>query len=146
MYTTLQLLHSYWAYLALLIIILATINGIIGLTSNRNFGAKDLRISLFALIVTHLQVVLGLILFFISPMALKAISANGMGAVMKDSIQRLFVVEHPLIMLIAVVLITIGFSKHKKKEESKSKFKTITIFYTLALILILSRIPWAQWF
>lgn len=145
MYTTLQLLHSYWAYLALLIIILATINGFIGLSSNRNFGSKDLRISLFALIVTHLQVVLGLILFFVSPNGLKAISTNGMGEVMKDSLQRLFVVEHPLIMLIAVILITVGFSKHKKKEESKKKFKVIAIFYTIALLLILSRIPWAQW-
>jgi len=145
MYTTLQLIHSYWAYLTLLIIILATLNGLLGLFSNRNFGAKDLRITLFALIVTHLQVVLGLILFFVSPNGLKAISDNGMGEVMKDSLQRLFVVEHPLIMLIAVILITIGFSKHKKKVESKSKFKTITIFYTIALILILSRIPWAQW-
>ena len=145
MYTTLQLIHSYWAYLALLIIILATINGLLGFFSNRKFGAKDLRITLFALIVTHLQVVLGIILFFVSPNGLKAISNNGMGEVMKNSLQRLFVVEHPLIMLIAVVLITIGFSKHKKKEESKRKFKTITIFYSIALILILSRIPWAQW-
>ncbi len=145
MYSTLQLIHSYWAYLALLIIILATINGLLGFFSNRNFGAKDLRITLFALIVTHLQIVLGIILFFVSPNGLKAINDNGMGEVMKDSLQRLFVVEHPLIMLIAVILITIGFSKHKKKKESKNKFKTIAIFYTIALILILSRIPWAQW-
>ena len=120
MYTTLQLIHSYWAYLTLLIIILATLNGLLGLFSNRNFGAKDLRISLFALIVTHLQVLLGLILFFVSPNGLKAISTNGIGEVMKNAIQRLFVVEHPLIMLIAVVLITIGFSKQRKKIQKEN--------------------------
>ena len=146
MYTALNHLHSYWAYITLLIVILATFNALMGTFSNKNFVDKDLRISLFALIVTHIQVILGVILFFVSPNALKAIQKNGMAEVMKDSLQRLFVVEHPLIMLIAVVLITIGFSKHKKKATAASKFKTLAIFYTIALVLILGRIPWSQWF
>lgn len=146
MYTAIQHLHSYWAYICLLIIVLATFNAILGSFSNKNFGEKDLRISLFALIVTHIQIILGVLLFFVSPNALKAIQANGMAEVMKDSLQRLFVVEHPLVMLIAVVLITIGFSKHKKKETASAKFKTIAVFYTIALVLILGRIPWTQWF
>jgi NADH:ubiquinone oxidoreductase subunit 2 (subunit N) len=146
MYTTIQFLHSYWGYLTLLIIILATVNSILGISSNRGFGDKDGRISVFALIVTHIQVIMGIILYFVSPNAIKAIQTNGMGEVMKDSLLRLFSVEHPLIMLLAVVLITIGYSKHKTKQTSKSKFKSIAIFYTLGLILVLSRIPWAQWF
>ena len=48
--------------------------------------------------------------------------------------------------IIAIALITIGFSKHKKKDNSISKFKTIAIFYTIALILILAVIPWNLWF
>jgi NADH:ubiquinone oxidoreductase subunit 2 (subunit N) len=146
MYTTIQFLHSYWGYLTLLIIVLATLNSFMGIASKRGFADKDGRISVFALIVTHIQVIIGIILFFVSPNALKAIQTNGMGEVMKDSLLRLFTVEHPLIMLIAVILITIGYSRHKKKQTSKTKFKTIAIFYTIALILVLSRIPWAQWF
>ena len=69
-----------------------------------------------------------------------------MGAAMKDPEVRLIVIEHPLVMIIAVVLITMGFSKHKKKEADKSKFKTIALFYGIALLLVLSRIPWSQWF
>ena len=49
-------------------------------------------------------------------------------------------------MLIVVALITIGYSKHKKKLVSRPKFKTLMIFYTLAFVLLLSRIPWGQWF
>jgi heme A synthase len=146
MYTTIQFLHSYWGYLTLLIIILATINSFIGLSSRKEFGDKDSRISVFALIVTHLQIILGIILYFVSPNGITAIQKNGMGEVMKDSLLRLFTVEHPLIMIIAVILITIGYSKQKKKLASRSKFKTIAIFYALGLLLILSRIPWAQWF
>ena len=144
--TTLQFIHSYWAYLTLLIVLLATFNALAGFFSKREYGAKDFRISLFALIVTHIQVLIGLILYFVSPWGLKNISNIGMGAVMKDSTSRLLAVEHPLIMIITVVLITIGYSTHKKKLLSHKKFKTLSIFYTIGLVLMLSRIPWNQWF
>lgn len=145
MYTTIQFIHSYWAYLVLLIILLATINALAGFFSKREYSAKDFRISLFALIVTHIQLLVGLILYFLSPLGLQNIINNGMGAVMKDSVSRLYAVEHPLVMILTVVFITIGYSKHKKKLLSHGKFKTLAIFYTIALVLVLSRIPWSQW-
>ena len=72
--------------------------------------------------------------------------AVGMGAAMKNAELRKIIVEHPLMMIIAIVLITIGWSKHKKKGSDTAKFKTIAIFYGLALIVVLSRIPWSNWF
>ena len=146
MYTTLQFLHSYWAYLVLLIVVLATLNALIGFFAKKEYSPKDFRISLFALIVVHLQLILGLILYFVSPLGLQAISDHGMGVVMKDSAMRLNAVEHPMVMILVVVFITIGYSKHKKKLVSTPKFKMLAIFYTIALILMLSRIPWDVWF
>jgi hypothetical protein len=64
---------------------------------------------------------------------------------MKTPGVRLYLVEHPLMNIIAIVFITIGYSKHKKKLTSSPKFKTILIFYALALICLLSRIPWDVW-
>ena len=145
MYETIQFIHSYWAYLTLFLIILATLNALKGSFTKQEFSNKDFRLALFALIVTHIQVLIGLILYMFSPSAMGAIKSSGMGSVMKDSILRYFSVEHPLMMLIAVVLITIGYSKHKKKKSSAQKFKTIAIFYTIALVLVLSRIPWNSW-
>jgi len=146
MYTTLQFLHSYWAYLVLLIVTLATFNALIGYFAKKEYGPKDFRISLFALIVSHLQLLLGLVLYFVSPLGLQSISTNGMGTVMKNSVLRLNAVEHPTVMILMVVFITIGYSKHKKRLVSTPKFKMLAIFYTIALILMLSRIPWNQWF
>ena len=65
---------------------------------------------------------------------------------MKNPELRLYNVEHPTVMLIAIALITIGYSKHKKKLTSTPKFKILAICYTIALILVLSRIPWSAWF
>ena len=139
-------LHSYLAYVALAVLFLAVANAIMGLASNRVFTAlgKDFRLSLFALIVCHLQLLVGLVLFYVSPSGLSAIQELGMGGM--NAAARLLAVEHPFINIIALVLITIGWSRHKKFVEGKKKFKSIAIFYGLGLVLILSRIPWGQWF
>lgn len=139
------MIHSYWAYIVLIILIFAIVNAIIGLNSKKEFTAKDLKISLFALIASHIQLVIGFIAYYMSDFYLTMRSV-GMGEVMKNSDLRKILVEHPLVGIIAITLITIGFSKHKKKATSTEKFKTIAVFYGIALILILSRIPWAQWF
>lgn len=141
----LQIVHSYFAYAVLAILVLAVLNAISGLMGNKMFTIeKDYRVSLFALILSHIQLVLGLILFFVSANGLKAIQELGMGGM--NSAARLLAVEHPFINIIAIVLITVGWSRHKKFLEGKKKFKSIAIFYGLGLVLILSRIPWGQWF
>ena len=138
-------IHSYWAYLAVLLLVIAFVNALIGLTKNKEFSDKDLRISLFTLIVIHIQLILGFIVYYVSPYY-ESMREIGMGATMKDAGIRLYTVEHPLMMILAIVLITIGFSKHKKQTTDKGKFKTITIFYGLGLLFVLSRIPWSHWF
>ena len=133
-------IHSYWAYIVLAVLVLAVINAIIGLTQKKEFTHKDFRLGLFTLITSHIQLLIGIILYASTG------RFNINGAVMKDSAARLLAIEHPLMMVIAIVLITIGWSKHKKDVKSESKFKKFTIFYGLALLLILSRIPWSNWF
>tara|TARA_R100001369_G_scaffold29172_1_gene52329 strand:- start:11971 stop:12408 length:438 start_codon:yes stop_codon:yes gene_type:complete len=145
MYETIQFIHSYWAYLVLIVLVIASINSIVGYASNKEYGATNFRIALFTLIVSHLQLLIGFVLYFTTPY-FKMWSEVGMGGVMKDSVLRLYNVEHPIVMILAIVLITMGYSKHKKKLTSKPKFKILAIFYTLALILVLSRIPWSAWF
>ncbi len=141
-----QFLHSYWAYLVLVVLVLATFNALIKFFGDKEFDAKDFRISLFALITMHIQLLLGLILFFVKDYFSTIKQVGGMGEVMKNSDLRNLIVEHPLTMIIAVALVTIGYSKHKKKLTSKPKFKMLAIFYTIALILVLAKIPWNIWF
>jgi len=140
-----SVLHSYLAYIVLALLFLAVANALTGLLKNRIFNLeKDYRLSLFTLILSHLQLLVGLLLYFISASGFNAIKTLGMGGL--SSAARLLAVEHPFVNILAVVLITIGWSRHKKFMEGKKKFKSIAIFYGLGLILILSRIPWDQWF
>ena len=139
MYHFLQKFHSGWAYLALLLLVVAVIVSALGFFSKKEFTSTSRKIALFALITIHIQLVIGLILYFISPVGFALLGE------MKDAAIRLTSLEHPVTNIIAIVLITIGWSKHKKQALDVSKFKMITIFYGLGLILILSKIPWNSW-
>ena len=138
MYEFIQKFHSGWAYLALLLLVVAVVNSAIGFSSKKEFTVKDRKIALFGLIAAHIQLVVGLILYFVSPLGLAGFN-------MKDAALRLTSMEHPLINIIAIVLITIGWSKHKKQSDSTPKYKSILIGFGLGLLLILSRIPWTSW-
>ena len=140
MYNIIQKMHSGWAYLALLLLVVAIVNSLMGMSAKKEFTPKDRKIALFGLISIHIQLVIGLILYFVSPLGL-----NSFGQ-MSDKLLRLTSLEHPLINLIAIILITIGWSKHKRVAESAAKFKSIAVFFGIGLLLILSRIPWSLWF
>jgi hypothetical protein len=140
MYSILKSAHSGWAYLLLLVLAIATINAIIGYFGKKEFGNKDFSLALVGLIVTHIQLLIGLALYF-TPENL----GRWEGFEMSNSPIRLLLIEHPLMMIIAVALLTIGYSKHKKKIVSNGKFKMLAIFYTLAFLVVLSRLPWSQW-
>ena len=139
MYEFIQKAHSGWAYLVIFFLLIAVINAFVGLSSKKEFTAKDRKLALFALIFTHIQLLFGLVIYFVSPMGKAAIGE------MKDSALRLTWLEHPLLNIIAIALITIGWSKHKKLTTSNAKFKTFAVFYTIGLALILLRIPYKLW-
>ena len=135
----LQSIHSTLAYAVLAVLVLAIINAFLGLSAKRNFTSKDRSVSLIALIFSHIQLVVGIVLWIESPLGKAALSQ------MSNSALRLTALEHPLINIIAIVVITIGWSKHKKEESSNGKFKKIGIFYVLGLIFLVSRVPFKHW-
>ena len=137
-------IHSYWAYIVLALLTFTVINAVIGMVKKKEFTHKEFRLGLLTLITSHIQLLIGLGWYFMSPWY-KALKSNG-GEVMKDAGARLLALEHPIAMIVAIVFITIGWSKHKKQVKSESKFKTFSIFYGIALLLVLTRIPWSNWF
>ena len=143
MYIYFKTVHSYWAFFVLFILVAVIINAFIGRYMGKEFSTKDLRISLFGLIFSHIQLLIGLILYFVSPW-FDQWAEIGIG-VMKDTQTRLYLVEHPLINILAIFLITMGWSMHKRQSESSKKFLRIILFYSLGLLLLLSGIPWSTW-
>lgn len=139
---TVKVLHQYWAYLTLLVLVLATFNAIFKTIGKKEYEPRDFRVSLFTLIVSHIQLLMGIVLWVVADY----FSEMSMGEIMKNSVMRSNVVEHPIAMVLAVVFITMGYSKHKKQLTSAGKLKKIAIFYSIALLLVCAKIPWAKLF
>jgi hypothetical protein len=134
--------HSGLAYLALLALILVILWSLVGALSGREFQEKDRKIALVAFILCHIQLLVGLILYFVSPLGFSLFAG---GEAMSVAEYRLTALEHPLINIVAIVLISVGFIRAKKLESSKAKFRSIYMLYAVGLVLILSRIPWGNW-
>lgn len=133
-----------WVVLALLLV--AIVNALSKWRGGKQYTDGDRKITLFTMISAHVQLILGLILYFISP----AVQFNS--ATMSDKVLRFYSVEHLTIMILAIAVITIGYSQAKKKLEAAQKFRSTFTYYLIALLLILAGIPWpfrfpgAGWF
>ncbi len=117
----------------------AVFNGAKGLINKSSFSANDKRSGLFFMICCDIQLLLGLILFFFNDWFDRM--KSGMGAVMKNPIDRFFTIEHGMIMILAWLFVHIGYSSVKKATD-ENKHKKMVIFFGLALFLILISIPW----
>lgn len=142
MYTGLQHAHSGIAYLALLGLIVVIFWALIGSLSGREFQEKDRKIAMITFIICHIQLLLGLILYFVSPLGFSLLTSGG---AMSDAAARLTALEHPLINIVAIALISVGYIRAKKLEASRSKFRSIYMMYAIGFVLIISRIPWSAW-
>ena len=142
MYTGLQHAHSGIAYLALLGLIVVIFWALIGSLSGREFQEKDRKIAMITFIICHIQLLLGLILYFVSPLGFSLLTSGG---AMSDAAARLTALEHPLINIVAIALISVGYIRAKKLETSRSKFRSIYMMYAIGFVLIISRIPWSAW-
>ncbi len=124
--------HSGLRWLVLLFLVFAIVNAF----TAKSFEKKHKMINLFALISVHLQLVIGIVQYFLSD---KVQFIDGW---MKNPLLRFYGMEHLVGMLLAIILITIGYSKAKRKENDVDKFKVIRIYYTIGFLLILLFIPW----
>ena len=143
MYTGLKHLHSFLPYLLLTVLVLALVKSFIAYRTNQVHTDAHRKNGLIVLILAHIQLLIGMALYFISPKSVTALS--DIGAAMKDSTLRLYALEHPLMMIIAIVFITMAYSKSKKEIADSLKHKVKSVYYLIALVLILSRVPWSVW-
>lgn len=140
MYTGLTHLHSAMRYLVLLALILSFVSAITGYFGGRSFEKRDKMMGLFGLIFSHIQLLVGLVIYFQSPW-FSAMMTDAK-SVMQSPEARFFAVEHMSMMIIAIALITVGYSLSKKATEAKAKHGRLALFYGIGLILIFAMIPW----
>ena len=125
--------HSGLRWLVLGLLMYAVYNA----AANKNsYEKKDKMINLFAMISLHVQLLLGLILYYTSG------NVSFDAGWMKNAVTRFYGMEHLLGMLLAIIIVTIGRKLAEKQEVPEQKNKKIMVWYTIGLVLILISIPW----
>lgn len=125
--------HSGLRWVALILLLLAIVNAFTSKTHEK----KHRLINLFAMVTLHTQLLIGLVQYFVTSTKVQFVDGW-----MKNPLLRFYGMEHILLMIIAIVLVTIGHSKSKKGTIPEEKFKPIKLWYVIGLLLILAAIPW----
>ncbi|MCG2590903.1 cytochrome B [Rhodohalobacter sulfatireducens] len=139
-YTALLVVHSLFRWFLLISLFYSIYQAFKGWSSKLPYTPRFDKIRNITVILAHVQLIVGLGLYFISPVIRQLF--NNFGEAVQESAIRFYGMEHSLIMIIAIVLITIGSAKAKRLSEDVKKFKSIAIWFTIGLILILITIPW----
>ncbi|MEO6490153.1 MAG: hypothetical protein ABIO04_09460 [Ferruginibacter sp.] len=137
---TVLILHNIFRWAILLFGFWTVVNAISGISTKRVYTENDNRSNLLFMITCDIQLLLGLVLFFMNNWFDKV--KSDMGSVMKNPTDRFFTVEHALIMIIAWILVHVGRSSVKRAVTNTSKHKKMLVFFGLAFLLILASIPW----
>ena len=130
-------LHHYLPFLFFIVLLISIVRTC---PLNKTLNTKKDIFLTLTLIFAHIQLVIGLVLLI--PLA----TTVDWGVVMGNSDVRFTLIEHPLTMLVAVVLITVGKVKAKKVEDNAKANKTVFWYFTAAFILIALRTPWDKLF
>jgi len=118
----------------MILMIVVLIRALMGTNSNAKFTPLDNKLSLWLLIAAHVQALIGIVLYFISPYVVFGSDT------MSNKDIRYWSVEHIFIMIIAVAFITVARIKSKNAPTDKAKFSKLLVFNGLALILITAAI------
>jgi len=141
MYIILLALHSLTRWLVLSSLLFSIFRAYNGWLLNKPFLKFDNRVRLITATTAHIQLVLGICLYFISPIV--SYFLHNFNKAVHERVIRFFGMEHITMMLIGITVITIGSAKAKRKTTDIEKFKTMAIYFTIALLIILSSIPWS---
>lgn len=131
-------LHNFMRWFVLLFGILVIIRSMSGMGGNKAFSAGDKRMALFLLISCDLQLLLGISLYITNGWL--DVLKNGVD--MANKVNRFFAIEHMVGMLIAIVLVHIGYSSIKKNIADSAKYKKLFWYTLIAFIIIIATIPW----
>ncbi len=141
MYSTILAIHNIVRWLVLIFAVLAVIKALIGWFGNKEWTKLENQLGLGFTISMDVQVLLGLLLYFVFSPVTKA-GFSDFGGAMSDSGVRFFLVEHSFLMIVALALAHIGRSRAKKADTAVAKFKNTAIFFGLSLLAVIVAIPW----
>lgn len=135
-------LHNLLRWIVLIFGIVVTVRAWLGWLGKKEWSERERKSGTFFGIAFDIQLLLGLLLYFVlSPLMTQTILPN-FGAAMQNSELRFFAIEHIAMTILALVFAHLGSVLAKKAKDSAAKYRIAAICFTLALLVLLAAIPW----
>jgi Na+/H+ antiporter NhaC len=142
MQTGLVHLHNLLRWVILILLLVSIYKSYTGFSTKKQFDAGDKKVWLFTMIASHITLLLGLFQWGHGSLGFFNMPDMPFGDIMKNPTTRFFIVEHPVLMIIAIVFITLGHGMAKKSIDDTTKYRKAFRYFLIALILILVAVPW----
>lgn len=142
METGLVHLHNLLRWVILILLVLSVVKSFMGARSGKAFSAGDRKLWLFTMISAHTTLLLGLFQWLMGRYGMISKGFPGEGSFMKDKFYRFFWMEHPVMMILAIIMITRAYGMAKKDVPDTEKYQRALRFFLIALLLILVATPW----
>lgn len=140
MYKGLLDLHSLLRYFTVILLFLSVFRSLSGWLNKKPYTSLDNKLSLFTMIALHLQLLVGITLYFVSPVISAALQDFSYS--MQNAELRFWALEHISMMLVGIILITVGRIVSKKAATDLLKHKKQAILFLIGLLIIFVAIPW----
>lgn len=131
--------HSIIRYFIILFAVLVAVQSLIGMLGKKKFTKGNRLPALFLLIFCDIQFLLGFVLYYQFIISAGVLSS---GHVMTDRYSRFFAIEHSVSMIIALILVHVGYSITKKPIDDDRKFKRLFWCSFVALAIFMAMTPW----
>ena len=136
-------LHNFLRWIILVLLVLSIVKSYTGWKQKKVFSQGDRKIWLFTMIAAHTTLILGLYQWLAGRYGMLTTELPaGTTSMMKDKFYRFFWMEHPLTMILAIVMITLGYGVAKKAIPDETKYRKAFWFFVIALLLIFIGMPW----
>ena len=140
MYNGMLHLHSVLRWIILILLLVAIYKSFVD--RDKAFTPAHKKTGLLLMIFADIMLMVGLYQWITGPLGLKNIQAIGIKNIMQNAYYRFYSIEHTTGMLIAIILIHLGYAYSKRDVPDSQKHKRMLLYYGLALLIILISIPW----
>ncbi|WP_163998616.1 hypothetical protein [Pyxidicoccus caerfyrddinensis] len=141
LYAVVLFLHSWLRWGVVVLGVLTLGRSLLGWLRGREWTRADRRIQVFFVSAFDLQLLLGMTLYFalspLTPRSMEALRTN-----LSVSFLRFFSLEHPVMMLLALVAAHVASALSRRADDSQRKHRVWAVGLLMALLLIALGIPW----
>jgi hypothetical protein len=142
MYAVFLALHNIMRWVVVILAVFALVRAYRGWLGKLEWTPTDRKAGSFFAISMDIQLLLGLILYFLLSPLTRPVFEGQMDLVMGNTEMRFFGVEHIFYMILGVVFVHAGTILARRAEDVGAKHRRAAFWFTLVAIVLVVGVPW----